>query len=875
MSPIQQMFLGTAAAPGGETSGGDSVTTSGNWKIHKYTTVGSSTFTVTGADVEVEYLIVGGGGGGGGTSTGSSWAGGGGGAGGVVHGTATLSPGTYTVKVGDGGSGTSINGDGSNTNTQGADGQKSVFNKQIAFGGGGGGSRVTGGDSLEHQGRCGGCGGGVAGINIQQSEMINMSFGTYNNTLRKTGNPTATTTVPFSGAGGSVDFDGTAALYIRHKKELQIADNDFCIEFWFRSSNTAQGNYKVLASKGSNNNSTMEFAIELMGDRRIQWYYSTSGSSWSNVNATNPLSDNTWYHLAFVRKGVNFSVYANGTRTYSDTSHNHEYWNGVSTRSRKKEGAEYTIGAYDCASNTFTNRQDNAGNNFYSKESPGTYGTNCLISNYRHVMGNTVYDPTQTSITVPTAKLTAVPGTVVLACQYSTQAQFDDVTMTDSSKVGGYYRRQGWDGGRMYYWAGSGGGGACGSGSPAKPNLIHRACNYNILDTSPDTALEIYSDGGSGGVGYTSDISGSSVTYAGGGGGGAADNNSAGNNQPGASGTQSNAGGGVGGTGGGARGGNLNWNGSQLESVRSSFDGQDATANTGGGGGGAGGGNINRIQNYGGGTTYLAHGGDGGSGIVIIRQGDTITTPTVTSGSTYHGVTGSANKYLHNTTTSTTDLQMGTGAFTIDGFYKFTTDCTPSNCWKAVFSIGPGHSTDKSITLYNTTGSSWPSRDTGRSFVNYDMCPHLITKTDYCIAAQREHINDGEWHHFALCRTGGFMRMWIDGAFQFEVTDSTNYNRGDIYIGYAPNCNSTEDGQHRGWINSLRVIKGQALYTSRDGISVPREKVTTSTNGATPSNVKLLCCQHDSDPTACTVKPSGWSLTNTGSVSASTQHHPF
>ena len=41
--------------------------------------------------------------------------------------------------------------------------------------------------------------------------------------------------------------------------------------------------------------------------------------------------------------------------------------------------------------------------------------------------------------------------------------------MTDSTKVGGWFRRQGWDGGRMYMWAGSGGGGACGSGSPAKP----------------------------------------------------------------------------------------------------------------------------------------------------------------------------------------------------------------------------------------------------------------------------------------------------------------------------------------------------------------------------------------------------------------------
>lgn len=867
--PIIQ-HLGTAiSGGGGDTSGGDSVTTSGAWKIHSFTSTGTSNLTVTGDDVEVEYLIVGGGGGGGGTSTGSSWAGGGGGAGGVVHGTATLEPGTYAVTVGTGGAGSSTNGDGGSTNTQGADGSKSSFNGQVAFGGGGGGSRVTGGESLVHQGRCGGCGGGVSGINNTQSDLINQSFGAYSNTLRKVGDPTASTTVPFVGAGGSVEFDGDDSLYIRHKKELQIADNDFCIEFWFRTSNTAQGDYKVVASKGSNNNQTQEFAIELMSDRKIDWYYSTSGASWTNVECTNTLSDSTWYHLAFLRKGSNFSVYVDGTRTYNDTSHNYEYWNGVSTRSRKKEGGEYHIANFDCGSNTFTNSTDNSGNTWYSKQSASQYGANCLISNYRHVIGNSVYDPAQTSITVPTSKLTSVPGTVVLACQYSTQSNYDDVTMTDSTKVGGWFRRQGWDGGRMYMWAGSGGGGAGGSGSPAKPNLDHKACDYAILDTTPSDAANIYSVGGAGGHGYVSDITGSSVTYAGGGGGGAADNNSAGNNQAGASGSTTTANGGDGGTGGGARGGHVIFNSGTHDNTRSNYDGQDATANTGGGGGGAAGGNIGR----GGSVSVLAHGGDGASGIVIIRQGGTVTAPTATSGSTYHGANGSGNKYLQNTTQGTTDLQMGTGAFTIDGFYKFNTDTSPSSCWKSVFSIGPGHSTSKSITLYNTTGSTWPNKSNGH--VDYDVCPHLITNTNYCIAAQREHINDGEWHHFAICRTGGFMRMWIDGGFQFEVTDTTDYDRGDIYIGYAPNCNSTEMGQHRGWINSLRVIKGQALYTGRNGINVPREKVTTSTNGATPSNVKLLCCQHDSDPTACTVAPSSWSLTNTGSVVASTQQHPY
>jgi hypothetical protein len=73
-----------------------------HYRIHTFTDVGDSTFTVTsvGTNPELEYLIVAGGGGGG------MDMGGGGGGGGVVSGKiSTLDPGTYNVKVGFGGAG--------------------------------------------------------------------------------------------------------------------------------------------------------------------------------------------------------------------------------------------------------------------------------------------------------------------------------------------------------------------------------------------------------------------------------------------------------------------------------------------------------------------------------------------------------------------------------------------------------------------------------------------------------------------------------------------------------------------------------------------------------------------------------------------------
>jgi hypothetical protein len=115
---------------------GGTVTEVGGYKYHAFTTVGTSTFSVTG-DGFVEVLVVAGGGGGGGAYGG----GGGGGAGGLVyHSAKAVTSGNYTVVVGDGGVGgtayTSTNT--SNSPQHGRQGGNSSFGDIVAIGGGGG-----------------------------------------------------------------------------------------------------------------------------------------------------------------------------------------------------------------------------------------------------------------------------------------------------------------------------------------------------------------------------------------------------------------------------------------------------------------------------------------------------------------------------------------------------------------------------------------------------------------------------------------------------------------------------------------------------------------------------------------------------------------
>ena len=123
---------------------GGTITTSGSYKIHTFTTVGTTTFTLTSSvSISAEVLVVAGGGGGGYDD------GGGGGAGGVIYSQSfTISSGSYTITLGDGGtSGTSGGVDGGN-------GGNTTFSSLTAIGGGGGATS-------DRNGKNGGSGGGV------------------------------------------------------------------------------------------------------------------------------------------------------------------------------------------------------------------------------------------------------------------------------------------------------------------------------------------------------------------------------------------------------------------------------------------------------------------------------------------------------------------------------------------------------------------------------------------------------------------------------------------------------------------------------------------------------------------------------------------
>ncbi len=171
----------TPTPTGQVSASGGTVTTSGLYTIQTFTTSGTFTVSSAATGANVEVLVVGGGGSGGNNNT--TNANGGGGGGGVIDTIVPVTPGAYTVTVGNGGAAVP-----SVTIGVGNNGQSSVFGTYTALGGGGGAS--TGSATAAGSGGSGGGaaqGGGAAGASTQTNGY---------------GNAGGASTVSWTGAGG-------------------------------------------------------------------------------------------------------------------------------------------------------------------------------------------------------------------------------------------------------------------------------------------------------------------------------------------------------------------------------------------------------------------------------------------------------------------------------------------------------------------------------------------------------------------------------------------------------------------------------------------------------------------------------------------------
>jgi hypothetical protein len=197
---------------------------------------------------------------------------------------------------------------------------------------------------------------------------------TNNFTITRNGNTTQGTFSPFSAPDGrwSNYFDGTDdGLSIANVAATQVGSNNFTFQCWFYPTNDSVTSRNIFGQGTSAVFSP--FNVQQYGTE-IAFMISQNGSSWvyGPINAGTVLI-NDWNHVAVVRDGTGFALFLNGTRTHNTTL----------------SGALMTPTQPTTLGVRPANDQDYIG----------------WISNWQLVNGTALYDPTETTCTVPTSPL--------------------------------------------------------------------------------------------------------------------------------------------------------------------------------------------------------------------------------------------------------------------------------------------------------------------------------------------------------------------------------------------------------------------------------------------------------------------------------------
>ena len=243
----------------------------------------------------------------------------------------------------------------------------------------------------------------VSLLTLQSNRYVDNSTNGF--TVRINGAPSVQRFSPFAPQyqytpaviGGSGYFDGSGDyLQSVTGSSGSPGSGDFCAEAWIYPQNTT-----TMAIIGNLVNS---------GGSDTQWgLYMNKGSNyiqfqgWFTVFATGAAPAlNTWNHVAACRSGTTLSLFLNGTRIATTTSAN----NFSSTN-------DIRIGA----------------------EASGTSPFFGYIADARFVKGSSVYTPSSTTITVPTAPLTAVTNTQLLT-NMTNAGIYDNAMMNNLETVG-------------------------------------------------------------------------------------------------------------------------------------------------------------------------------------------------------------------------------------------------------------------------------------------------------------------------------------------------------------------------------------------------------------------------------------------------------
>ena len=184
-------------------------------------------------------------------------------------------------------------------------------------------------------------------------------------------------------------------------------------------------------------------------------------------------------------------------------------------------------------------------------------------------------------------------------------------------------------------------------------------------------------------------------------------------------------------------------------------------------------------------------------------------------------------------------FSFGTGDFTIEFWFKGAAQVD-----KFFYDNRGGlTSGNPHITLDGTTGNKlrWgPTSTTGSAVVA-----------------------DNSWHHCAVTRESGTVKIWVDGVLDTSVADSTNYST-DRAVKIARNSYATTNDLN-GNLSNIRILKGTAVYNA--AFTPPSSTLSAITNTSLLIGINQLYTTDFST--------NNFTLTFNGNASYSTSVVPF
>lgn len=238
-------------------------------------------------------------------------------------------------------------------------------------------------------------------LTCQSSRAVDVSSNAF--TLTATGTPKVSPAIPFAASSSYATYGSmyvpsavTNYLALPHTAATTITSgstDSFSAECWVYF-NSATANTSIIDQSGQNTVTFQNWSFGLDGSKQFQIIWGGTGSPGSQIgyiSGTTVARSGVWYHLAYVKTGAVWSLFVNGVRetTYS----------GLNTAS-------------DGTSNPLR-----IGSDTFSSQSINGYIADVRV--YKGATADAPYSASSSTITIPTAPLTAVTNTQLLTCQYN------------------------------------------------------------------------------------------------------------------------------------------------------------------------------------------------------------------------------------------------------------------------------------------------------------------------------------------------------------------------------------------------------------------------------------------------------------------------